>query len=177
MRHLIRPRSTPWKKSALMLAVASACLLVGCSRNRDDAVAELAKDNIVRVESEDPEMTAAIAEARRTLPKFWEAFDSRQPGADGFALKVEIEDPNGTEHFWAGSLERKDGKIFGTIDNRPNIVKSVRFGERIEIPDARISDWTYMRGGKMYGNRTMRPLLKTMPDEEAKILRAMLAEP
>jgi uncharacterized protein YegJ (DUF2314 family) len=40
-----------------------------------------------------------------------------------------------------------------------------------------ISDWLYIRGGKMVGNRTLVPLLKTMPEKEAASYRKMLAEP
>jgi uncharacterized protein YegJ (DUF2314 family) len=39
-----------------------------------------------------------------------------------------------------------------------------------------MSDWMFMRDGKMHGNYTMRPLLKTMPAEQAAKLRSMLAE-
>ena len=60
--------------------------------------------------------------------------------------------------------------------NRPN-VKSVKMGERIEVPEEKISDWLYMRDGKMVGNYTVRPLLKTMAVEEAATVKAMLAEP
>ena len=65
----------------------------------------------------------------------------------------------------------------GTINNDPNIVASVKLGDRIEIPEADISDWLYMRGGKMVGNRTLVPLLKTMPAKEAEAYRKMMTEP
>jgi uncharacterized protein YegJ (DUF2314 family) len=42
---------------------------------------------------------------------------------------------------------------------------------------ANISDWLYMRDGKMVGNETLRPLLKTMPADEAEKLRSMMASP
>jgi uncharacterized protein YegJ (DUF2314 family) len=45
------------------------------------------------------------------------------------------------------------------------------------VKQADIADWMYMRGGKMYGNYTMRPLLKTMPAAEAAEFRSILAEP
>ncbi len=34
-----------------------------------------------------------------------------------------------------------------------------------------------MRDGKMHGNYTMRPLLRTLPDDEAAQYRSILAEP
>jgi uncharacterized protein YegJ (DUF2314 family) len=92
-------------------------------------------------------------------------------------LKVQITDANGTEHFWVNELERSGGQIHGTINNDPEIVRSVTFGQRIEVPEADISDWTYTRNEKMMGNYTLRALLKTMPADEAEQFNSMLAEP
>ncbi len=122
-------------------------------------------------------MIAAIAKARETLPQFWQIFDKRERGEVDFSLKVKITDKNGTEHFWATDIERRDGKKMGTISNDPNIVAAVKLGDRIEIPDADISDWLYMRDGKMVGNETLKPLLKTMPAAEAEKLKEMMANP
>src|SRR5262245_14017981 len=123
-------------------------LLAACSK----------RDKVVNVESDDPEMTAAIAKARETLPQFWQVFEKRDRGESNFSLKVKITDKNGTEHFWATDIERRDGKMMGTINNDPNIVASVKLGDRIEIREAAISDWLYMRDGKMVGNETLKPL-------------------
>ena len=65
----------------------------------------------------------------------------------------------------------------GTISNDPNIVASVKLGDRIAIPEADISDWLYMREGKMVGNRTLMTLLKTMPAKDAEAYKEMMAEP
>ncbi len=135
------------------------------------------QDRTIGVEENDPEMTAAIAKARETLPQFWQVFEKPEHGESGFALKVKITDPRGTEHFWATDIERRDGKVLGTINNDPNIVKSVKLGQRIEIPEADISDWLYLRDGKMVGNRTVRPLFKRMPPAEVEEVKRMMAEP
>ena len=142
-------------------------LIVGCSQ----------RDKVVNVEDDDPEMVAAIAKARSTLPQFWQVFDKPERGESKFSLKVKITDKNGTEHFWATDIERREGKTMGTINNDPNIVGSVKLGDRIEIPEADISDWLYLRDGKMVGNRTLIPLLKKMPVKEAEAYRKMMAEP
>lgn len=47
----------------------------------------------------------------------------------------------------------------------------------IKVRNEDISDWLFMRDGKMYGNYTLRPLLATMPEEAAAYYKAMLAEP
>ena len=151
----------------LALLAILLSLLTACSK----------RDKVVNVEDDDPEMVAAIAKARDTLPQFWQVFDKRERGESKFSLKVKITDKKGTEHFWATDIERRDGKTMGTINNDPNIVASVKLGDRIEIPEADISDWLYMRGGKMVGNETLRPLLKKMSAAEAERLRSMMADP
>lgn len=149
------------------IAVVLVSLLSACSK----------RDKAISVEDNDPEMVAAIAKARETLPQFWQVYEKREPGETDFALKVSITDKAGTEHFWATDIERRDGRTMGTINNDPNIVSSVKLGDRIELTMANISDWLYMRDGKMVGNETLRPLLKTMPAAEAEKLRSMMASP
>src|SRR6478736_5715485 len=113
------------------------------------------RDKTIDVADDDPAMNAAIAKARATLPKFWDVFAKPEQGETDFALKVKITDANGTEHFWANEIQKQNGRIMGTIGNDPNLVKSVKLGSRIEIPEADISDWMYMRHDKMVGNHTL----------------------
>ena len=54
---------------------------------------------------------------------------------------------------------------------------SVKIGDRIEIPEADITDWLYMRDGKMVGNHTLKPLFKQMPGAEVERLKKMMADP
>jgi uncharacterized protein YegJ (DUF2314 family) len=151
---------------AALLAFLSF-LFIACSK----------QDKVINVQSDDAEMVAAIAKARASLPEFWQVFEKRERGESDFSLKVRITDQGGTEHFWATDIKRQRGKTVGTIDNDPNIVTSVKLGDTIEISDADISDWLYLRDGKMVGNETLRPLLKRMPPAEADELRKMMANP
>lgn len=133
---------------------------------------------VIMVPEKDPEMAAAIAQGRATLARFWQALDKPQPDEEGFALKVGLPaDGGGSEHIWANRIERKDGKIFGTINNVPKNLKNIRLGQRIEIPEPLVSDWMYHRSGKIVGGYTIRALLKRLPRDEAARLRAMLADP
>lgn len=109
--------------------------------------------------------------------RYWQLFERRKHGEADFSLKVEISDTHGTEHFWVVDPERKDGKIFGTIDNDPDLVKSVKLGDRIQVDEQGISDWGYVRDGKMYGKHTLRVLMKHMPVKEADLYRQILADP
>lgn len=79
--------------------------------------------------------------------------------------------------FWLSDLIYKNGEFEGTINNDPGFVSNVEFGQKWTIKKAEISDWMYMRNKKMHGNYTLRPLLKTMPEDEAAKYREMLADP
>ena len=159
--------------------IAGVLLLAGCSKRGDGAgTAEAeSRDPIIAVENDDVEMEVAIAEARVTLPEFWAVMEKPEGGESDFAVKVKIADENGVEHFWVGELERVDGKTRGTVNNEPITVKSVKFGERIEIPEEDITDWTYTREGKMVGNRTLRAMFKQMAPEEVERFKALMVEP
>lgn len=156
-------------RSAFVSLMAGACLslLGACSK----------QDQVISVDGNDPDMNAAIAKARETLPQFWQVFEKRDHGENEFSLKVKITDAKGSEHFWVSQLDRRDGKTTGIVNNEPDSVRSVKLGQRIEIPQADISDWLYMRNGRMVGNRTLVPLFKTMPKEEAERYKQMMADP
>lgn len=162
-------------KTQLVIALACGLVVTGslisCSRHQSN------DDITISVSNDDAEMNAAIAKARAALPDFWRVFEKRGQGETNFALKVRITDKEGVEHFWAVDIERKDGKIFGTINNDPDIVQNVKFGDRITVNDADISDWLYLRNGKMVGNYTLRVLFKQMPKSEVEKYKQMLADP
>lgn len=120
------------------------------------------------------EMDAAIARARSEVDKF--IAELAQPTGTDHAVKVPIEDNGETEHFWLIDVSFQNGEFAGTINNDPGIVKNVKIGQAWKAKKAEISDWLFMRDNKMYGNYTMRPLLKTLPAEQADAFRAMLAE-
>ena len=72
--------------------------------------------------------------------------------------------------------------MFATVNNAPilasrSLQRGVQRGQRIEVNERQISDWMYLRAGKIVGNYTMRPLLQRMPPEEVARYRAMLADP
>lgn len=121
------------------------------------------------------EMDAAIARARAEVDKFIAILERRQ-GSD-FNVKAPITDNGQTEHFWVVDVTYSNGTFEGTIDNEPGVVTNVRLGQKWRIAKGEISDWSFKRDGKIHGNYTMRPLLKTMPKEEADMYRSMLANP
>src|SRR5436190_18916325 len=99
-------------KSLLILMIGA--LLAGILISSSDNTAN--SDSTISVDEDDIDMKSAIAKARESLSRFWQSFEHPQPGEMEFALKVRITDEYGTEYFWTSKIERKDGKITGTID-------------------------------------------------------------
>lgn len=153
------------KRSFLSL-IALSWVWCGCASKSDTAV---------RSGYDEKEMAAAIARARSEVDTFIR--ELAHPTGTDHAVKAPIRDGNNTEHVWLSEVTYKDGKFEGTIDNQPEAVRNVKIGQRWVVEKYEISDWMFLRNGKMYGNYTLRPLLKTMPEDEAEQLRSILAEP
>jgi uncharacterized protein YegJ (DUF2314 family) len=149
----------------LRLTLLAVCFY-GCSKK---------PDTLIESGYDQQEMDAAIAKARSEIDRF--IAELAKPTGESHAVKVPIQDAGQTEHFWLTSVKYSGGKFSGTINNDPGLVRNVKIGDKRSVAKAEISDWMYMRGGKMHGNYTMRPLLKSMPPSEAAKFRSLLAEP
>jgi uncharacterized protein YegJ (DUF2314 family) len=79
--------------------------------------------------------------------------------------------------FWLVDISRQGDKLIGRINNDPEVVGNVVSGQNYEFSEADITDWMFMRNGRIVGNATMRPLLKRMPPEEAETYRNLLETP
>ena len=145
------------------------CLVLGiCSCSKSP-------ETLVKDGYDEQEMDAAIALARSEVDSFIGEM-SKGNGTD-FAVKVPIEDKGEIEHFWLTDIVYRNGKFEGVIGNEPGIVTNVKSGQKWTVKKSEISDWMYMRDGKMFGNYTIRPLLKTMSEEEAARFKSIMANP
>ena len=91
----------------------------------------------------------------------------------GFAVKIGIPaTKDQVEYFWIGPFTHENGRFSGKIDNKPEIVDSVKFGDTITFDQDRIVDWTYVANGRMKGNFTACVLFKREPREEAQAIIA-----
>ncbi len=170
-------------KMKLSLLFVFLIALAGCeqspppqlSADPSKPLEELKPETLIEGGYDEKEMDAAIARAKSEVDTFIAELAS--PTGIDHAVKAPIEDGGETEHFWISELTFENGEFKGKINNDPGIVKNVKLGQDWTVKKADISDWTYMRDGKMYGNYTMRPLLKTLPADEAAQMRAILANP
>lgn len=166
-----------------LAAVAALAALLGAAIYLMDAAHDRAqaqdRSPIVDFANGDPEMAAAIAKARKSLPAFWASYETPKAQEAGHSLKVRF--PTGGsngEHIWMAEVKKlADGRYSGRFANQPRDLPGKRMGDRVEFAEADISDWMFMRNGKIVGGETIRPTLKRMPKADADALRARMETP
>lgn len=138
----------------LLLAVAAA----GCGDRDDDrkVVRRPGNPDMVYVKPDDGKMEAAIGRARATVDQFIAALQSPKPGDQGFAIKKPFAiQEKGQEHIWLSNVTY-DGKLFhGRVNNEPVDAKKVKLGDPATVSPAEISDWMFVRNGKLVGGQTI----------------------
>jgi len=134
---------------------------------------------VVNVPNSNPEMAAAIAKARATLPMFWASYEAPKTTETGHSLKVRFANPrNDGEHIWMAEVKKlAGGRYSGRFANQPRDLPGKHAGDLVEFTEADISDWMFMRNDKIVGGETIKPLLKSMPKADADALRARMETP
>lgn len=165
-------------KWVVLAAITGVCIFGILTIGPTPEVVAQDRSPIVDVRTTDPEMNAAIARARGTLPTFWASYDAPKPSETGHALKVRFSTRKGGEHIWIGEVKKQpDGSYSGLFANEPRDLAGKRAGDKVEFAEADISDWMFMRNGKIVGGETIKPTLKSLPKADADALRARMEKP
>ena len=143
------------KKTALAL-LALTLALTCCSDHSYDPVTE--------AEFDDKEMKAAIDKARSSVGEFVERLQNPGLTDESFSVKKMISDGEEVEHLWLTDVSYSDGKFIGIINEEPQSVRNVQFGQEASVAETEILDWMYLDDGKLVGNFTLRVLLERMPN-------------
>ncbi|MCA6114793.1 DUF2314 domain-containing protein [Bradyrhizobium sp. WSM 1738] len=162
-------------KSIVLAAAATIFAMLGVPKSELRAQD---RSPIVDINSGNPEMNAAIAKARAT-PTFWASYEAPKSSETGHSLKVRFPTPrNSGEHIWMADVKKiADGRYSGKFANTPRDLPDKKAGEVAEFKEADISDWMFLRNGKIVGGETIRPMLKLLPKPDADALRARLETP
>jgi uncharacterized protein YegJ (DUF2314 family) len=132
---------------------------VGCGK-------EQPLDKVIIVEPDDPRMNAAIEKARATVKTFIAALQSPKPGQSGFAIKVDFTDNEEKEYMWLQPVTFDGSNFTGVVDNVPQLVKSVKRGQKVTVAPHQISDWMYIDNGRLIGGETLRVIRDSLTPQE-----------
>jgi len=117
-------------------------------------------------------MDRAVENAQRTLGFFMAALHAKYTGDTLFEIKKGFIDGDKVEHLWMKRVTY-DGKNFhGEIDNRPRDVNNVHLGQRVTVGPEAVSDWMFLKDGKLIGGYTTRVLYARLsPEDKAEFDR------
>jgi len=119
-----------------------------------------------KVSDDDRQMDRAIENAQRTLGFFIAALKAKKNGDTVFEIKKGFIDGDKVEHLWIKRVIY-DGKNFhGQIDNRPNEVNNVHLGQRVTVAPKAVTDWMFLKDGKLIGAYTTRVLYARLSPED-----------
>ena len=129
------------------------------------------RSDVASVDTEDPEMNRAIADAKRSLPDFLEVLENPPRGATRIGFKFPL---GGWEHIWVDDVRRDGTFMTGRLSNDP-IQDEFSIGDPVRVPLSEVSDWAWMgRDGVMRGHFTTRVLLDRLDPDTANAIRESL---
>ncbi len=166
--------STRFKPVALVALAAFAVLGAATA-----GITAEERSPVINVPSGNAEMSAAIAKARATLATFWASYEAPKPSEKGHSLKVRFPNAHDDgEHIWIAEVKKLAvGRYSGRFANTPRYLPGKREGDVTEFKEADITDWMFIRNGKIVGGETIKLLLKSLPKPDADALRAKMETP
>ena len=129
------------------------------------------ENEVVFAGEKDPDMIAAIRQARSELGNFLALAAAPPAGTSGYKLKVMVKDRSITEHFWVVPFKVEGTGFVGVLANEPKLVKNVKAGQVVRFTRNEISDWGYVKNGRQVGSYTVCALFKKMPKDQADYYR------
>ena len=140
-----------------LIATAFLATAAGCGERS-------AKTSTASAGYDTKKMDAAIAQAKSGIEDFVTALQTGD-GAD-FAIKEKIEAAGAiNEYVWLNKVEYVDGKLQGTVGEQEHIA-DVEPGMIRTVKKDDVVDWKYEKDGKVFGNYTLRLLIKSVPEDD-----------
>lgn len=111
-----------------------------------EALLQTATLPVVKVDSEDPLLQKAVAEARARWPEFVSAYEQR--AGELFAVKAPVTAGYNTEFIWLSVTAIEGDRIYGTLDNDPANLGKLKHGSKVCVAVADLADWMYINPKK-----------------------------
>jgi uncharacterized protein YegJ (DUF2314 family) len=139
----------------------------------------------------DPNVVAAVSEAKRTLPRFIDAVASRRFPAASCAVKVPFIDRSATAepalvrtsdtateylehptcHLWLNVTSVLDDLVFCSVFEAPDELL-LKPGTSFVVASESIEDWMINQGGEVFGGYTLRVIRNLLGVEARKCFDA-----
>lgn len=118
-----------------------------------------------QVQDGDKQFDRAEEHAQRSLGFFIAALRAKKQGDTSFEIKKGFVDGDKCEHLWITNVTYDGTNFHGQIDNRAFDVKNVHLGQRVTVAPREVSDWMFVKNGKLMGGYTTRVLYARLSPE------------
>jgi uncharacterized protein YegJ (DUF2314 family) len=113
------------------------------------------------------EILQIAEDAQNTLPGFFRQM-TRGRSANHFCVKypfIADEDSGiNTEQVWLTEIYFKNGVYYGILANTPRHLGNLKKGDKVTFSMDGITDWMYVRDGKIVGGDSIKYLLEKTPE-------------
>jgi uncharacterized protein YegJ (DUF2314 family) len=124
----------------------------------------------LHIGQENEELARIAQNAQNTLPFFFRHLLRPAKGESGFRVKYPFRaDPGSgfaTEQLWLSDIQFENGVYYGVVTNTPFYIASMKKGDTVAFNASEISDWAYIRDGKIAGGLSISYLLGQIPEHE-----------
>ncbi len=156
-------------------AVLLCCFLASVGRAQDQTNHLASRANkapgspgYMEVKDNDKAMDGAVDHAQKSLGFFIAALAKKRSGDERFEIKKGFVDGDVVEHLWIDHLVWDGQKFRGRINNEPADVKNVHLGQSVVVNPRDVSDWMFVKDGKLMGGYTTRVLYgRLSPQQKA----------
>jgi uncharacterized protein YegJ (DUF2314 family) len=126
-------------------------------------------DSTFHTASNNSEIAEIALRARDTFPFFLRHLRRPGIGERDFRVKYPFQASGSgflREHLWLGDIRRGEESYTGVVLNTPFYVSGLSKGDRTAFNTGEITDWMYMRKGKITGGWSIKYLLEQIPAAE-----------
>jgi len=163
--------------------LACAVLLFSCQKSSDQpALREPAAVITMQIDHGDRKIEQIAEDAQNTLPGFFRQLTRADVKEEYFCIKypLKADDDSGVnmEQVWLTGIHFKNGIYYGYIASAPRYLSGMKKGDKVMFDTDTITDWMYVRGGRIIGGDSIKYLLGKVPedqrsDEERELLRML----
>jgi len=148
----------------MVLLFLCAVLLFSCEKPAD-----LPEVTIMRADQGDAEIERIAEDARNTLPVFFRYLNRVGAGEDCYVKYPFIADDDSginREQIWLTGIHFRNGRYFGVLASVPRHLSGMKKGDTVIFDIGAITDWMYVRGGKIIGGESIKYLLEKIPENQ-----------
>ena len=121
---------------------------------------------VIEISDDDPDMIAAVTEAKETWPEFVAAFNEKAEECSNFGAKVKMTVDGETEFIWLEVIGLEPRYVHGKLANDPVALGDLKLGSQVEVPLEDVQDWCYLKNDEPVGLFSLAAIQKSQERRE-----------